>query len=195
MGRTVGKDGQCGAPQSVHSLCHVWKCRLPEVSLHESAKLRIACSDLHSRDRGTQRSLGDIPEVLVAFHERLNQVSSCFCRHSAENACKSPGSSAARTTTERTSNNVPYASKKLRPGVHLALRTDTLNRTRKSCSITGMRAVPLSVGRTTPGDKMSAATKRLGLLMISFQLPFAENGLKSYASLPLCSWLPTMWRG
>src|ERR1700674_3516499 len=41
-----------------------------------------------------------------------NQVySSCFCRHSAESACNSPGRLAARTTTECTSNNVPYASK------------------------------------------------------------------------------------
>ena len=42
LGRTVGEDSQWDALQSVQSLRHVWKCRRPEVRLHESVKFRIA---------------------------------------------------------------------------------------------------------------------------------------------------------
>jgi len=70
LGRTVEKDGQWGALESVQSLRHVWKCRRPEVSPHDSVEFLSARLDLPLRDSRTQRGFGEIPEVLVALHER-----------------------------------------------------------------------------------------------------------------------------
>jgi hypothetical protein len=120
LGRTVEKDGQWGALESVQSLRHVWKCRRPEVSPHDSVEFLSARLDLPLRDSRTQRGFGEIPEVLVALHERSQRGKfELLLPPQRRRRLQISEEIGCSNDDKCTSNNVPYASKTKAPGLRL----------------------------------------------------------------------------
>src|SRR5262245_10389861 len=101
--------------------------------------------------------------------ERSHVYSSCFCRHSVERACGSLVTARPASTTEWTSNSVPYASKRKALGFSgvLARRREVLDRHRGVASpLVGAagwhgRRFPGLLGRFEPGLDEAVAQELL----------------------------------